>query len=104
MPLKIDALEEPFLNMTPMVDVVLNLLIFFMLGTHFAEQERLLDIQLPTVSHAQPLTAPPADIVINVFADGHLEVGQKSVSPSELENLLSEAHARYKDQSQGRDS
>jgi biopolymer transport protein ExbD len=99
MPLKIDALEEPFLNMTPMVDVVLNLLIFFMLGTHFAEQERLLDIQLPTVSHAQPLTAPPADIVINVFADGHLEVGQKSVSPPELENLLSEAHARYKDQS-----
>ena len=31
MPLKVEPLEEPYLNMTPMVDVILNLLIFFML-------------------------------------------------------------------------
>ncbi|HLJ09841.1 MAG TPA: biopolymer transporter ExbD [Planctomycetaceae bacterium] len=98
MPLKIEPLEEPYLNMTPMVDVILNLLIFFMLGAHFAEEERQFDIQLPAVSHAEPLTAPPDEIVVNVFADGRLVVNQKDVSSDELEQLLSEAHGRYADQ------
>ena len=95
MPLKVEPLEEPYLNMTPMVDVILNLLIFFMIGSRFVEDERQLDIQLPSVSHAQPLTAPPNDIIINVYADGRLIVDQKRLAPAELENLLSEAHSRF---------
>lgn len=98
MPLKVEPLEEPYLNMTPMVDVILNLLIFFMLGSRFAAEEQQVDIQLPRVSQAQPLTAPPDEIVINVFADGRLVVDQKSVSATDLERLLAEAHERYKDQ------
>jgi biopolymer transport protein ExbD len=98
-PLKVEPLEEPYLNMTPLVDVILNLLIFFMLGTRFAEEERQIDIQLPTVSHAQPLTTPPDDIVINVFPDGHLVVNQQTLSAAQLQKLLTEAHARYAGQS-----
>ena len=98
MPLKVEPLEEPYLNMTPMVDVILNLLIFFMLGTRFAEEERQLDIQLPRVTHAQSLTAPPDEIIVNVFADGRLVVNQKPTSPSELQSLLATAHARFDDQ------
>lgn len=98
MPLKVEPLEEPYLNMTPMVDVILNLLIFFMLGTRFAEEERQLNIQLPTVSHAQPLTAPPDEIIINVFADGRMVVNQKPASPAELESLLVAARERFQDQ------
>jgi biopolymer transport protein ExbD len=84
--------------MTPMVDVILNLLIFFMLGSRFAAEEQQVDIQLPKVSQAQPLTAPPDDIVINVFADGHIVVDQKSLSASELESLLAKARERFQDQ------
>ena len=98
MPLKVEPLEEPYLNMTPLVDVILNLLIFFMLGTRFAEEERQFDIQLPSVSHAQPLTAPPDEIVINVFPDGHLVVNQETLSDAQLERLLTQAHGRYADQ------
>ena len=98
MPLKVEPLEEPYLNMTPMVDVILNLLIFFMIGSRFVEDERQLDIQLPSVSHARPLTAPPSDIVINVYADGRLIVDQRRIESEELENLLSEAHSRFSDQ------
>jgi biopolymer transport protein ExbD len=97
-PLKVEPLEEPYLNMTPMVDVILNLLIFFMLGSRFAAEEQQVDIQLPKVSQAQPLTAPPDEIVINVFADGHLVVDQNSVSADELKRLLAEARQRYRDQ------
>lgn len=99
MPLKIQPLEEPYLNMTPLVDVILNLLIFFMLGTRFAEEERQIDIQVPSVSQAQPLTAPPDDIIVNVFPDGHLVVNQETVSPAKLEKLLAGAQQRYADQS-----
>ena len=98
MPLKVEPLEEPYLNMTPMVDVILNLLIFFMIGSRFVEDERQLDIQLPTVSHAQSLTAPPKEIVINVYTDGRLVVDQKSLDARELEDLLSAAQSRYADQ------
>ncbi len=98
MPLKVEPLEEPYLNMTPMVDVILNLLIFFMIGSRFVEDERQLDIQLPSVSHAQPLTAPPSDIVINVYADGRLVVDQKQLEPRQLEKLLADAHSRFSDQ------
>jgi biopolymer transport protein ExbD len=98
MPLKVEPLEEPYLNMTPMVDVILNLLIFFMIGSRFVEDERQVDIQLPSISHAQPLTAPPKEIVINVYADGHMIVDQKLVAAEVLEEMLSAAKARYSDQ------
>jgi biopolymer transport protein ExbD len=98
MPLKVEPLEEPYLNMTPMVDVILNLLIFFMIGSRFVEDERQVDIQLPSVSHAQPLTAPPKEIVINVYADGHMVVDQKPVPAEDLEEMLSAAQSRYADQ------
>jgi biopolymer transport protein ExbD len=99
MPLKVEPLEEPYLNMTPLVDVILNLLIFFMLGTRFAEEERQIDIQLPNVSHAQPLTAPPDDIVINVFPDGRLVINQETLSAAGLEKMLKAAQKRYANQS-----
>src|SRR5580693_663753 len=98
MPLKVEPPEEPYLNMTPLVDVILNLLIFFMLGTRFAEEERQIDIQVPSVSHAQPLTAPPDDIIVNVFPDGHIVVNQETLSPAQLEKLLHAAQRRFKDQ------
>jgi len=98
MPLKVEPLEEPYLNMTPLVDVILNLLIFFMLGTSFAKDERQFDVELPSVSHAQPLTNPPDEIVINVYSDGHVVVNQKPLSATELESLLVDARQRYADQ------
>jgi biopolymer transport protein ExbD len=98
MPLKVEALEEPQINLTPMIDVVLNLLIFFMLGTRFADMERQFDVQLPTASSAQPLTSPPDEIVVNVFADGRIVVKQETLSLVELETQLRSAQARYAEQ------
>jgi biopolymer transport protein ExbD len=98
MPLKVDALEEPQVNLTPMIDVVFNLLIFFMLATRFADMERQFDVQLPTASSAQPLTNPPDEIVVNVFGDGKIVVSQQTLSLEQLEARLKTAHDRYADQ------
>jgi biopolymer transport protein ExbD len=98
MPLKVDALEEPQINLTPMIDVVFNLLIFFMLATRFADMERQFDVQLPTASSAQPLSAPPDEIVVNVFGDGRIVVSQQTLSLEQLEARLKAAHDRFADQ------
>ena len=98
MPLKVQPLEEPQLNLTPMIDIVFNLLIFFMVGTRFADMERQFDVQLPQVSAAQPLTGLPDEIVINVFDDGRIVIRREELSREELLNRLIEARGRYADQ------
>lgn len=98
MPLKTHPPEEPALNLTPMIDIVLLLVIFFMVGTQFTNAERQYEIDLPSVSVAQPLTALPDEIVVNVARDGTIYLKDDAVSVAELRELLKEAHERYADQ------
>lgn len=99
MPLKTESVEEPQLNLTPMLDVVLQLIIFFMVGTRFSELERQYDIQLPTVSAAQPLTSLPDEIVVNIDSEGQIVVGNEVVSLADLEERLQSARENYAGQS-----
>ncbi len=83
------------MNMTPMIDVVLLLVIFFMVGTQFSEEESQFDIQLPTVAKAEPLTGGPDAITVNVLRDGRLTLGSRTVTHEDLERELRAAQARY---------
>jgi biopolymer transport protein ExbD len=98
MPLRSEPLEEPQLNLTPMIDVVLNLIIFFMLGTQFVDNTRKIDINLPLVSNAQPLSERPDEIVINVSRDGEVSIGAETVPMTELRTRLDAAREKYADQ------
>jgi biopolymer transport protein ExbD len=98
MPLKTEPIEEPQLNLTPMVDVVFLLNIFFLIGTRFSETEQQYDIQLPTVSIAQPLTALPDDIVINVRRNGEIQIKDEIKTIEQLEKDLTAARENYPDQ------
>ena len=44
MPLKMHEDEMPSINLTPMVDIVFQLIIFFMVGTKFTEMEKKIDL------------------------------------------------------------
>src|SRR5436190_18759097 len=98
MPLKSAVLEEPLLNLTPMIDVVFNLIIFFMVGTQFADMERQLDVQLPKVSTAQPQTSLPDEIVVNVYSSGKIVVGNDTMNLKQLGERLAAAQRNYSDQ------
>jgi len=98
MPLRSEPLEEPQLNLTAMVDVVLQLVIFFMVGTQFVDNERKVDITLPLVSQAAPLTETPDEIVVNVSRDGEITLSGAAVTPDGLREQLQEAKRRYADQ------
>lgn len=95
MPLKLQELEEPTLNLTPMIDIVLLLVIFFMVGTQFTDAERQYDIALPTVTEARPLTGAPDELVVNVASSGMIFLGKTAVTLQDLEKRLTEARERY---------
>ena len=76
-------------NMTPMIDVVFQLIIFFLLSSHLARQETQLPLSLPTAASGQ---AAPADemprLTVNVLANGTLLVGGRAIEPADLAALL----------------
>ena len=79
------------LDLTPMIDVVFNLLIFFMVVSQFASEERDLKVVLPDGSEAMPLTVKPREIFVNVDKDGRYFVRSQEVTAEELSNLLVQA-------------
>ena len=91
--------ELPFINMTPMVDVVLCLLVFFMAATRLYDwDENEFVVSVPEVAEAGPLTAAPDDLTLTVVRPGLVTVGTTNHDLSSLERVLRQAHARYADQ------
>lgn len=80
------ALES--LTMTPLIDVVFNLLIFFLVAAKFAEEERELPVKLPDASEAQPMIARPRELFINIDRQGRYFVSGKMMRLAELEEML----------------
>lgn len=78
------------LNITPLIDVVFLLLVFFLVATKFAEEERFLDIPLPAASHANTLAVPPQQLIINVTDDGRYYVRGKFMDQKNLALVIQE--------------
>ncbi len=76
------------LNLTALIDVVLLLLIYFMVASRLSEDERTLDIPLPSAANAMPMTAEPSELVINIDEAGRFVVNDQEIRPSELEKLI----------------
>ena len=76
------------LNLTSLIDIVFLLVIFFLVGTRFAEEERELDVKLPEASEAQPLTSKPRETFINIDAQGRYYVTGKSLTLKQLHPTL----------------
>jgi biopolymer transport protein ExbD len=95
-PLKTHIDEDPVLNVTSMIDVVLVLTIFFMVATKFRDDERKLDLKVPVVSNQGPLSTAPEPRVVNVYQDGHVSLGTKPMRLDELTKTLAAARNQYK--------
>jgi biopolymer transport protein ExbD len=76
------------LDLTPIIDMVFNLLIFFMVITNFAKEERDLPVQLPAGSEAMPLTVKPTEIFVSIDKDGRYFVRSQLLTELELGKLL----------------
>ena len=99
MPLKVDDREEPQLNLTPLVDVLFLLLIFFLVGTQFTEAEDAFEVDLPrAAAAAEPLGGRPDELVVNVGPEGQLTLLGEPIGGDRLRGRLTEVAAVYPDQ------
>ena len=80
--------HHPGIQLAPLVDVLLLLLIFFLLTWNAARNENELDVKVPKATAAKPNNAPVGDVVVNVKADGNVVVNRRTLTSPELTDLL----------------
>lgn len=80
--------QHPGIQLAPLVDVLLLLLIFFLMTWNAARNENELDVKVPKASAAKEKMAPIGDVIVNVKADGNVVVNRRSLGASELAELL----------------
>jgi biopolymer transport protein ExbD len=85
-----NAGEEEALNLTPLIDMVFLLLIFFLVATTIAQDERPQSINLPVTGATSPLSAPPEEI-INIEKDGVMKVNGQVNDRDQLRATLEQA-------------
>ncbi len=81
------------INMTPMIDCVFLLLIFFLVATKFEEAEREMNVVLPQASEAMPMTARPKELFVNVTHDGRYIIASQELNPNQLLGTFQQAQA-----------
>lgn len=84
------------IDMTPMIDCVFQLLLFFLVSSHFEEQARMtgegeLDATLPEAATAMPMTMRPQEMIINITSIGEFYVGGEVYSEQQLASRLDRA-------------
>ena len=79
------------IELTPIIDMVFLLLIFFLVATTFHQTEREMQITLPEARSAGPITMALREIIINVDAEGVIMINGYTMEASDLRILIEEA-------------
>jgi len=73
--------EGPIL--TPVIDVVFLLLIFFLVATRFDQEEREISTRLAEVTKAQPMAMEPNEVIVNISDKGeYIVIGETLDEPT----------------------
>jgi biopolymer transport protein ExbD len=86
------------IDFVPMVDVLFNLLIFFLLATSMAQAEREMSIALPHAASSGPISMAVREIIVNVHADGAIEVAGRKIAMEDFAEMVRAAVASSPDQ------
>jgi len=75
------------LELTPLIDVVFLLLIFFMVSTTFVSEDSGLQVELPR-SETRDVIPEGSDVALAISADGSMELDGRPVDLDELKLAL----------------
>ncbi len=90
MNLRVRPREQPEVNLTSLIDVVLLLLIFFMVSTSFVKQSQIA-IHLPQADSSSPIQDAPKQLEIMITSQGtYLVNGRELINnrPETIRNAL----------------
>jgi biopolymer transport protein ExbD len=79
------------IDLTPIIDMVFLLLIFFLVATTFHQAEREMKVALPYASSAGPISSALREIVVNVLEDGSIVMSGRTVTLDELKASIEQA-------------
>lgn len=86
MKFKRQRFDESAVNLTPLIDVVFLLLIFFMVSTTFTKESRL-ELELPS-AEGEAAVALPQQIEIVINAKGQYQVNQQRLLKHDVSSLM----------------
>jgi biopolymer transport protein ExbD len=90
--------EEGFeIPMTPLIDVVFLLLIFFLVATNFTRKELDHKLKLPQALGGEKSEVLPEILVINIRQDGTLVIDGKIREAEKLGGIISDWRAKHPD-------
>lgn len=78
--------EELSVNLTPLIDVVFLLLIFFMVTTSFTRDTQI-NLELPTAEAGNPLKSKSEMVEISIDGDGRYFVNTQPLVNSQVKTL-----------------
>ncbi len=81
--------------MTPMIDVVFLLVIFFMVGSKFSEAEGRIKVNVPSVAEMQSIARQPDERVVSVAQNGDITLDGQVLSIQKLKATLGQQFAVY---------
>ncbi len=85
-------------EMTPLIDMVFLLLVFFLVATTFHQTEREMQIALPHASFTGPISTALREIIINVDSAGQIIVSGRTIEPDDLRAMIERAVEANPDQ------
>lgn len=78
------------IDMTPMIDVVFQLIIFFLVSSHLVKQETQVQLPLPVAKSGDKDVDSTSRLTVNVLADGGLLLAGRQLNEQELTARLAE--------------
>lgn len=85
--------EGDEMNMTPLIDVVFNLLVFFLVATSFQRVQRELQVALPKAKASETMSMEIQPVAVTVSRNGEVSMGGQPVTIEELPKRLKAAMA-----------
>jgi biopolymer transport protein ExbD len=83
--------NELGIDMTPMIDVVFQLIIFFLVSSHLVKQETQVKLALPlAASGDKDVESDKPRLTVNVLTSGELLLAGRSLGAEELTQRLAE--------------
>ena len=84
----VDWEGEAGINLTPLLDMIFNLIFFFILATTIRQTQAYLDVRLPRASEARRAESQRKTVVLIVTKENHLYLNDRQISADVLEKEL----------------